>query len=236
MNSSQMPDTDNPKTLYSQELEYALVGSILVMPERYASVDVEPDDFYLRHLRPLWMAYGKLHKSGAGIDVATVMETLDRMGQLETVGGIVEIAKIASNNNYYFDNIETHARIVKDYSCRCAWLEVAGNMARLAYDREKNLEQEAPAVLSSLSTAIRTKGAAQHISQFTRLVLDEGHTSAWQIPKTSGGYPPDTLTLTGLRAGCKLARWSIYPASRESASPCGQCKPRFRWQRRDTQA
>lgn len=227
MNNSQMPDTNSLETqlLYSKDAEYALVGSVLVMPDNFSLVDVEPDDFYLRHLRPLWQAFQMLHKSGAGIDVTTVMETLDRTGKLADVGGIAELALIASNNNYYFDNIETHARIVKDYARRRAWLEVAGNMARLAYDKEKNLEQEAPAILSSLSTAIRTKGAAQHISQFTRLVLDEAYErmadpkDIWGIPtgyvdfdRITGGLQPGEVVYLSGEPGVGKSMWAMQAA------------------------
>lgn len=227
MNSSLMLDTNSLELqlLYSRDAEYALVGSVLLVPDNFSRIDIDPDDFYLRHLRPLWQAYEKLHKSGAGIDVTTVMETLDRMGKLAEVGGIAELADIASNGNFFSANLETHARIVKDYARRRAWLEVANRMARLAYDREKNLEQEAPAVLSSLSTAIRTKGAAQHVSQFTRLVLDEAYErmsnpkDIWGIPTgyidfdhiTGGLQPGEVLYLTG-EPGVGKSMWAMQAA------------------------
>lgn len=227
MNSLQMLDTNSLELqlLYSREAEEALVAAVMTYPELFLSLDIEAEDFYLRRLRPVWVALGKLIKAGAGIDVTTVTETLTRMGKLDEAGGFIGLVDILSSSNYIGANAETYARIVKDYARRRAWLEVANNMARLAYDREKNLEQEAPAVLSSLSTAIRTKGAAQHVSQFTRIVLDEAYErmsnpqDIWGIPTgyidfdqiTGGLQPGEVLYLSG-EPGVGKSMWAMQAA------------------------
>lgn len=213
-NSSPMLDILPPElaiTPFSREAEEALVAAVMVCPELYHSLDIDPDDFHLRRLRPVWVAIGKLVKSDSGVDITTLTETLDRMGKLDEAGGFIGLVDILSSTNYIGVNAESYARIVKDYSRRRAWLDVANKMARLAYDKESNLDQAAPLILTELSSAIRTRSAAQHISQYTRLVLDEAYErmtdpkDIWGIPTgildfdriTGGLQPGEVLYLSG---------------------------------------
>lgn len=206
-NSSLKLDTLPPELAmppFSRESEEALIAAVMTCPELYHSLDVEPDDFHLRRLRPVWVAIGKLVKSDAGVDITTLTETLTRMGKLDEAGGFIGLVDIFSSANYIGVNAESYARIVKDYSRRRAWLDVANKMARLAYDRESNLDQAAPLILTELSSAIRTRSAAQHVSQYTRLVLDEAYErmtnpqDIWGIP--TGFIDFDNIT-GGLQTG-----------------------------------
>jgi replicative DNA helicase len=203
MNNLPKPDTlpfDMVLPPYSRQAEEALIYSVLSYPDSYLSLDVEPEDFYLRRLRPIWMAFGKMVKGGVAVDVTTLTETLDRMGELDNIGGFNAIVDIVNNGDYFGVNAESYSRIVKDYARRRAWLDVAGKMARLAYDKEANLEQSAPVILTELSTAIRTRSAANHISQYTRLVLDEAY-ERMNNPQDIWGIPTGILDFDRITGG-----------------------------------
>jgi replicative DNA helicase len=77
---------------------------------------------------------------------------------------------------------------VKEFARRRAWRDVAEAIAKVAYDKDSSLELEASGIVDRLLNAVRSEGAATHISYYTAQVLDEVATrrknpaDVWGIP------------------------------------------------------
>src|SRR5574340_1746852 len=78
-----------PGVPHNRESEEAVVGAVLINPEAYYDVAqfLKADDFYIHRHRWIWEAYTRLHESRTPIDLLTVTEEIDRVGQLEEIGG-----------------------------------------------------------------------------------------------------------------------------------------------------
>ena len=76
---------------HSREAEEAVLGAVLINPEKYYDVSeiITEKDFYIHRNRWVWQAYGALHEKGQSIDVQTVSEELESQGHLAEVGGKV---------------------------------------------------------------------------------------------------------------------------------------------------
>lgn len=71
----------------TREAERALLGAILIAPERFGAVVIEPQDFSTTAHARAWSVLADLHASGIPIDPITVTTELDRRGWLAEVGG-----------------------------------------------------------------------------------------------------------------------------------------------------
>lgn len=78
-----------PSIPHSREAEEAVVGAVLINPEVYYDVAqfLSAEDFYIHRHRWIWEAYTSLHEQRMPIDLLTVSEELDRLGQLQEIGG-----------------------------------------------------------------------------------------------------------------------------------------------------
>lgn len=78
-----------PSIPHSREAEEAVVGAVLINPEVYYDVAqfLSADDFYIHRHKWIWEAFTGLHEQRIPIDLLTVAEELDRIGQLAEIGG-----------------------------------------------------------------------------------------------------------------------------------------------------
>ena len=83
---------------HSREAEEAVLGAILINPEKYFDVSqlINARDFYIHRNRWVWEAYGALFEKGQSIDVQTVCEELESQGHLGEVGGKVFFYNLTS--------------------------------------------------------------------------------------------------------------------------------------------
>src|SRR5512143_2562568 len=74
---------------HSREAEEAVVGAVLINPEVYYDVAqfLSADDFYIHRHQWVWEAFTRLHEQRIPVDLLTVGEELDRVGQLGEIGG-----------------------------------------------------------------------------------------------------------------------------------------------------
>ena len=78
-----------PSVPHSREAEEAVVGAVLINPEAYYDVAqfLQADDFYIHRHKWIWEAFTRLHEQRTPIDMLTVSDELDRVGQLAELGG-----------------------------------------------------------------------------------------------------------------------------------------------------
>ena len=127
---------------HSREAEEAVLGAILINPEKYFDVSqlINARDFYIHRNRWVWEAYGALFEKGQSIDVQTVCEELESQGHLGEVGGKVFFYNLTSKTPSSM-HAESYANIVLEKSQRRSLIEAGQKMVELAYDSKKDLNQ-----------------------------------------------------------------------------------------------
>ncbi len=125
---------------YSKEAEEAVLGAVLINPEKYFDVAqlINANDFYIHRNRWVWEAYGALFEKGMALDVQTVSEELDAKEHLQEVGGKVFFYNLTSKTPSSM-HAESYANIILEKSQRRALIEAGQKMIQLAFDSKKDL-------------------------------------------------------------------------------------------------
>lgn len=167
MNLSETPYGEEKPTTsgqpHSREAEEAVVGSVLINPNVYYDLEtiLSARDFYIHRLRFIWESYIRLHQRNEPIDILTVGEELDDMGRLDEIGGQAYLTALLNQVPTTL-HAEAYGRIVKAASVRREILRRANQMATLAYDPEKGME-EILGEIESLNNAALDIGVSKNI-------------------------------------------------------------------------
>jgi len=99
------------------EAEQAVLGCLFLDLTAWDAVAgmVSEHDFYIREHRMTWRAIARLMERGAVVDVITVAEALDGVGQLDQVGGLQWLTMIASAVPSAA-RVAHYGQIVREYS------------------------------------------------------------------------------------------------------------------------
>ena len=126
-----------PSIPHSREAEEADVGAVLINPEVYYDVAqfLDAEDFYIHRHKWIWEAFTRLHEQRIPMDLLTVAEELDRVGQLEEIGGPAYLTALVNQVPSSL-NAESYGRIVEGHSIRRKMINAANKIASLAYNEE----------------------------------------------------------------------------------------------------
>jgi replicative DNA helicase len=126
---------------HSREAEEAVLGAVLINPEAYYEVAsfLRADDFYIHRHRWIWETFTRLHERRIPIDLLTVTEELDQLGQLEETGGAAYLTSLIGNVPTSL-HAEAYGRIVESNAIRRRMLSAANEIAKLAYQQEASVE------------------------------------------------------------------------------------------------
>ena len=91
------------------------------------------DDFYIHRHRWIWDAFTGLHERRIPIDLLTVSEELDRMNQLQEIGGPAYLTSMVNQVPSSL-NAESYGRIVEAHAIRRRMIQAANQIASQAYD------------------------------------------------------------------------------------------------------
>lgn len=118
---------------YSEEAEKAVLGSILLSPQASdnALERLKPEDFWLVQNRDVFAAMKYIWDRGGSIDVVTVMDALERLGKVESSGGL-EYLTALSFQTPTAQNVEHYAAIVEEDSTRRRLISVCTEVAQEA--------------------------------------------------------------------------------------------------------
>jgi len=122
------------------EAEEAVLGALLIDAEAIFRVlsFLRVEHFYLQKHRWIYEAILGLHEQREPVDFLTLTAALERQEQLQAIGGSAYILQLISAVPSAI-NIESYAHMVEQASVRRRLLEVASEIAKLAYDEEKGL-------------------------------------------------------------------------------------------------
>lgn len=135
------PEADLSQMPHSQEAEEAVLGSILINPEKYMDVAqiISGKDFYIHRHRMVWEAYAALIEKRRALDIQTVCEELAARETLNEVGGKAFFYGLTSKTPSSM-HAEAYAQIVQEKSTRRSLIEAAQKMIELANDSKKELD------------------------------------------------------------------------------------------------
>ncbi len=124
------------------EAEQAVLGSLLI--DRDAVIRVAPflraEDFYRETHAQIYQAILDLFDKREPADFVTLCATLENRGQLEAVGGLAYITSLI-NAVPTSIHIEHYGHIVETAALRRRLIDAAGQIARLAYEEDRDLEE-----------------------------------------------------------------------------------------------
>jgi replicative DNA helicase len=126
---------------HSLEAEEAVLGAVLINPEAYYDVAqfLRGEDFYIHRHRWIWDVFTRLHERRIPIDVLTVSEELDQVGQLSDIGGPAYLTALVNKVPTSL-NAEAYGRLVEHTGIRRRLLASANEIAKLAYKEELGIE------------------------------------------------------------------------------------------------
>jgi replicative DNA helicase len=136
-----------PEPPHNREAEEATIGSVLINPEAGPSLQLflKPGDFYISRHRMIWEALKRLQVQRIPVDLVTLSEELDRVGELAEIGGPAYLTAL-SNSAPQSQNAEAYGRIVESHAIRRRMITSAQAIARAAYE-------EGHEITDSLATA-----------------------------------------------------------------------------------
>ncbi|HEX7394395.1 MAG TPA: replicative DNA helicase, partial [Anaerolineaceae bacterium] len=160
-------------------------------------------------------AFTRLHERRQPIDYLTVVQELEKKGQLADVGGHAFIMALI-NQTPSSMHTQAYGKIIEETSVRRRMLSSANELARLAYDQQKNVEgilEEAEKSIFSISER-RARNDLQPIDQvlsdvYDRIDLlskrgDEIYgvpTGLYDLDKLLGGLQKSDLLIVAGRPG-----------------------------------
>lgn len=126
---------------FNQQAEEAVLGAVLINPDVFTELAqiLQPEYFYIIRNGWIWQAYVSLNIRQEPIDLLTVSEELERHNQLIEAGGQPYLVSLV-NQTPTSINAEAYAKIVEDNFIRRRLLATANEMARMAFNPEKSVE------------------------------------------------------------------------------------------------
>lgn len=118
---------------YSAEAEQALIGVLLVMPERLPEVAtlVRQADFYLDSHRRIWRHVTEMHAAGEHIDALTVADRIAQFNEDDQTGGLAYVGGLAGSSQPSA-NVAAYARLISDRANRRLLLARLADIDQLA--------------------------------------------------------------------------------------------------------
>ena len=176
------------------DVEAAVLGAMLVEP---ATIDesmeeLSPACFYEPRHRMIFEAMSALVSEHANIDLVTVAEKLRTQGNLEAVGGPVELASLSQNIGAAA-HIEYYIKILKQKTIQRDLISASYDILKQSFDESTNVDELIDNAQTKVFAAIQNnvKRDVQDIGSIINSVLDnlqelQGMTGLSGVPS---GYP-----------------------------------------------
>lgn len=133
------PNEERPLP-HSADAEEAVLGSLLIDPDAIFDVSgfLRPEAFYRSQNRWIYEAILGLYEQRIPLDLVTLTEELRRREHLEDIGGepyLVSLINVVPTSI----NAEAYGRVVEATSLRRKLIQVAGSIARLAFNEAEDI-------------------------------------------------------------------------------------------------
>lgn len=123
------------------EAERAVLGALLIDPDAIIKIAsyLRAEDFYRERHSWLYEAMFSLNERREPLDFVTLIDELERRGQLEEIGGPAYVADLI-NSTPTAIYVDHYARIVERSAVLRRLISAAGRIAELAYDESQDVE------------------------------------------------------------------------------------------------
>lgn len=100
---------------HSVEAERSVLGGLMLDDDAWENVAsfLTPEDFYRNDHRTIYRCMGSLADQNKPLDIITISEALDAIGELNNVGGVAYLSDLA-NNTPTASNVRAYAEIVSE--------------------------------------------------------------------------------------------------------------------------
>jgi len=221
MNEAFPPSTDQASSLqilpHSREAEEAVIGAILINPEAYFDVAhfLKGEDFYIHRNRWVWEAFTRLNEKRTPIDLLTVQEELEQMGNLSEIGGPAYLTALTTNVPTSL-HAEAYGHIVEQTAIRRRLIQAANQIAKVAYQEDITVEtsiDEAEKAVFGVSERKLTRdlqhirqAASEYYDRVDSLARRDGEmygvpTGFIDLDRLLGGMQPSDLLIIAGRPG-----------------------------------
>ena len=126
-----------PPLPHSLEAERAVLGGLLLNGSALDAVidTLKPDDFFLPQNVRIFSCMTELRKRHAPVDTVTVVDYLQRAGELEAAGGAAYVSALPDGLPH-ITHVEHYAQIVRDDAGRRLAIHRAEAIVQAAFDHE----------------------------------------------------------------------------------------------------
>lgn len=211
------------------EAEQAVLGAMLISKEAIAEAAqiLSPDDFYREAHRIVYETMLDLSNRNQAVDNLTVIEQLNKSGQLEKVGGIAFVTALA-NTVPTAANVAFYAKIVREKSLMRHLINTATAIAAMGYEDS----EDADTIMDKAEKMILEIASNRKTSDFTpikQIVIDtfskiEGlyeskggltglSTGFKDLDKLTAGLQPSDLILVAARPSMGKTAFTLNIAS-----------------------
>ena len=165
-----MNDEKLKKMPQAVEIEEFVLSALMTEGKAIERINLKADDFYLAKHQIIFTAIQRLQNRFSAIDMFTICEELNKMGELENIGGQYFVTclaiKVASNVH-----LVSHSEIIKQKSIARKLINISGQIQDMSYDEqtdvsdvleffEKNIGQEEVYVLRTGHARVHALRAA----------------------------------------------------------------------------
>ncbi len=198
----------------SLEAEQSLLGSLMLDPAAMIKVVdvIRSTDFYKKGHQLLYERILELYEKREPVDLVTLNEVLERKGELQDVGGASYISSLV-NVVPSAAHIVTYANIVRQKSILRSLISVSGDMSRMAYEEDMDVEMILDKAEQSLFSISKVAGSQNFV--MIRDVLVESFERIDQLHKNKGkvrGVPTGIKGLDDILSGLQKSDLIILAA------------------------
>ena len=124
------------------ELEKAVLGACIIEQDAFGTVSdfLKPRSFYEKKHQVIYEAIQSLVASDSPVDVLTVVDQLQKSGQLENAGGAAYVAEL-SRAMLSSAHLEFHARIVAQKALARDLISYTSSIQKLAFDEGQDIQE-----------------------------------------------------------------------------------------------
>jgi replicative DNA helicase len=154
--------SDPYRNLHDEDVERALLGSVLLHPYDYVLEDflsVSTDSYWLQRHRVISDAIKHINEQDDVVDLVSLTDYLRRQGRLEDVGSIPYLTALAEQGST--DATRQYATSINDYARRRALVDFAGKTVTMARDQASTLTEVIGRLEQELTLAARNSGVSE---------------------------------------------------------------------------
>lgn len=191
----------------SVDAEQSVLGGLLLSNDAWDDVAaiVADTDFYRQDHRLIYRQMAKLINAEQPLDVITISESLNALGDLERVGGLAYLAELAKNTPSA-SNILAYAEVVRERACLREMISAANEISESAFNTEGRtsndlLDQAERRILQIADTRPNNAGLVGINPVLKGAIdrIDELYNSDSPITGVSTGYPDLDEKTSGLQ-------------------------------------